>query len=199
MATDLAGPDLWCAGRHEGRITTDRGEACVPRTRRRSAPTRWGLAHHCARHIDTSNTLVRLRTGRADAPVRAPNAMRTIGAARPARNNDVSARGARGRGRGARTPRGLALRGDGAPTPAPLADHRDFLRAMLPARGAPLRRCAAPSAAWRAHKAPERERRAVGLSAAKTPGSGRGARRVWARDCGSGYGQNAAGLVIGWC
>jgi hypothetical protein len=161
--THLAGPDLWCVARHEGRITTGHGEACMPRTRRRNAPTRWGHAWHRARHIDTSNALVRLRTGRADASVRAPNVVCTASAARPARNSGVNARGARGRGRGARTPRGVALRGDGAPTPAPLADHRDFLRAGLLARGAPLRRCAAPSAVWRAHKAPKRERRAAML------------------------------------
>ena len=89
---------------------------------------------------------------------------------------------------------GVALRGHGAPTPAPHADHRDFFRAGSPARGAPLRRCAAPSAAWRAHRAPERERRTVGPRAAQTPGSERGARRLGARDCGGGCGQNAAGL-----
>jgi hypothetical protein len=56
---------------------------------------------------------------------------------------------------------GVALRGHPAPAPTPPADHRAFWRAGSPARAASLRRSAAPSAAWRAHRAPERERRAA--------------------------------------
>jgi hypothetical protein len=194
-ATDTAGADLWCEFRHEARITADGDGACVARTRRRSATCRRGSVQHRARHTYTSSARVRLRSVRTDAPMHAPSAVRTAGAVLSARNNSVSARGARGRGRGARTRGGGgALRGHGAPTPAPHADHRDFFRAGSPARGAPLRRCAAPSAAWRAHRAPERERRTVGPRAAQTPGSERGARRLRARDCGGGCGQNAAGL-----
>ena len=193
-ATDPADADLWCEFRHEGRIRADSDGARVARTRRRSATCRRGGTQHRARRTDTSSARVRLRSVRADAPVHAPSAVRTAGAAWSARNSGVSARGARGRGRGAHTRGGGALRGHGAPTPAPHADHGDFSRGGSPARGAPLRRCAAPSAAWRAHRAPERERRTVGPRAAQTPGSERGARRLGARDCGGGCGQDAAGL-----
>ena len=102
-ATDLTGGDLWCAARHEERISADRGGACVPRTRRRSATCRRGGAQHRARHTATSNARVRLLSVRAPAPVHAPSPVRTAGAARPARNSCVSVRGARGRGCGART------------------------------------------------------------------------------------------------
>ena len=102
-ATDLTGGDLWCAARHEERISADRGGACVPRTRRRSATCRRGGAQHRARHTATSNARVRLLSVRAHAPVHAPSPVRTAGAARPARNSCVSVRGARGRGCGART------------------------------------------------------------------------------------------------
>ena len=54
---------------------------------------------------------------------------------------------------------GVALRGHPAPAPTPPTDHRAFWRAGSPARAASLRRSAAPSAAWRAHTAPKRERR----------------------------------------
>ena len=52
---------------------------------------------------------------------------------------------------------GVVLRGHPAPTPTPPADHREFLWAGSPARAASLCRSAAPSVAWRAHKAPKRE------------------------------------------
>jgi hypothetical protein len=102
-ATDPADADLWCEFRHEERIRADSDGARVARTRRRSATCRRGGTQHRARRTDTSSARVRLRSVRADAPVHAPSAVRTAGAAWSARNSGVSARGARGRGRGAHT------------------------------------------------------------------------------------------------